>query len=231
MRDALASLALAEARLNNDQRVDVALDRLWLAEADRPLAQRTTYQLADQAYTEKNWARAAKVFQRLITGGSGEYQHAALSGLGYSLYESKQYAPAAQAFEKLVMTGTAARPLAADAAHMRALALRQAGDGNAAAEAYESALRQFARTGDDQNLSAEDQQVVAIAFQCAKGLARLRSDLQQRDAADTAYATAVAQLELLPAAQQQELDKLIHEWRYCTTTLRTTPNPTCCLTS
>lgn len=212
LRDALASLALAEARLNHDQSVDAALDRLWLAEADRPLAQRTTYQLADQAYSDKNWVRAAKLFQRLIDSGSGDYQHASLSGLGYSLYESKQYVPAAQAFEKLVKTGTAGPPLAADAAHMRALALRQSGDVAAAVEAYESALRQFARSGDDQNLSPEDQQVVGIAFQCAKGLARLQSELQQRDQGDKAYAAAITQLQLLPQEKQAELDKLIHEW-------------------
>ncbi|MFV0443561.1 MAG: tetratricopeptide repeat protein [Planctomycetaceae bacterium] len=212
LRDALASLALAESRLQHDAQVDTALQRLWLAEADRPLAQRTTYQLADQAYNAKDWSRASQLFQMLIDGGSGEFQTASLSGLGYSQYELQQYAEAAQTFDKLVATGIAGRPLAADAAHMRALAYRQAGDVAAAVEAYQSALRQFSRIADAKNLSAEDQQVVSVAFQCAKGLARLQAEQKQLAAANDAYSTAVDQLLLLPDAQQQEVDKLIHEW-------------------
>jgi TolA-binding protein len=189
--EALSSLALARARLDQAQQVDATLARLWQNKDDLTLAQRTTYQLAEQAYTQKNWKRAAELFQRLIDGGSGEYQTASLSGLGYSLYEAQQYEPAAAAFEKLVATGAAGRRLAADAAHMRALALRQAGQLDEAVEAYESALRQFARAKDAQELSDEEQQVVAVAFQCAKGLARVRKEQMQTDAADKAYATAV----------------------------------------
>lgn len=210
--EALAALALARARLDQAQQVDASVARLWQHEADRTLAQRTTYQLAEQAYNQKNWARAAQLFQRLIDGGSGEFQTAALSGLGYSLYESQQYEPAAKVFEKLSDTGVAGRRLAADAAHMRALSFRQAGQIDAAVEAYEAALRQFARAKDARELSAEEQQVVGVAFQCAKGLARVRKDQQQTAAADAAYATAVEQLQLLPKNQQQELDQLLHEW-------------------
>lgn len=210
--EALASLALAEARLDQAQQVDASLTRLWQNEQQRPLAQRTTYQLAEQAYNLKDWPRAAQLFQRLIDGGSGEFQTAALSGLGYSLYESRQYEPAAKVFQKLVETGVAGRRLAADAAHMRALSLRQAGQLPESAEAYESALRQFQREKKASDLSPEEQQVVLVAFQCAKGLARVRKELMQTEPADQAYAVAVEQLELLPKNQQQELDQLLHEW-------------------
>ncbi len=210
--EALATLALARSRLNQPAETEATIDRLWESDVDALIARRTTYQLAEQAYNAKDWPRAAHWFQRLLDGGAGEFQTASLSGLGYSLYESQQYEPAAKVFEKLVETGASGRRLAADAAQMRALALRQAGQPDAAVEAYESALRQFARAADAEELSEEELQVVAVAFQCAKGLARVRKELQQVEQADRAYAVAVEQLELLPREQQQELDQLIHEW-------------------
>jgi TolA-binding protein len=210
--EALSTLALARSRLDQAEQVDASLERLWQRDADRALAQRTTYQLAEQAYNLKNWTRAAQLFQRLIDGGSGEYQTASLSGLGYSLYESEKFEAAAKTFEKLADTGTAGRRLAADAAHMRALALRRAGQLEPAAEAYEAALRQFSRDKNARELSEEERQVAYVAFQCAKGLARVRKDQQQVNPADKAYAVAVEQLLLLPREQQGQLDQLIHEW-------------------
>ena len=210
--DALSTLAVSESRLQHEQQVDAALDQLWKNPDDRTRAQRTTYQLAEQAYAQKSWSRAAQLFQRLVDGGGGDLQTAALTGLGYSEHEAGRHAQAADAFGKLIDSAAGARPLASDAAHMRALSLRLAGQVEQAATAYAAAVRQFALPADAKNLTPEDLQVVGNVYQCARGLARLQRDLKQLDAADRAYETAFSQLQLLPSEQQSELDPLLHEW-------------------
>ncbi len=210
--EALATLALAQARLKHLEEVDAALDRLWQDSSAGELARRTTYQLAEQAYAQENWERAAVLFRRLAEGGAGELEPAALSGLGYALHKSGQYADAAETFARLKGAAGVSRELAADAAHMCGLSLRLAGRLQPAAEAYAAALRQFALPADAQTLSPEDQRVAALVVQCARGLAKVEAELQQTDAADRAYAQAVEQMQLLPATQRETLDQLLQEW-------------------
>lgn len=210
--EALASLALAEARLKHAQEVDAALDGLWRNELTRDLARRTTYQLAETAYTQESWDRAAALFQRLVEGGGGDLQTSALSGLGYARHKGGQYASAAEAFERLQSAPNVGRELAADAAQMRGLSLRLAGQLQPAADAYAAALRQFALPADARELSPEDVRVGWAVFQSARGLARLRAEQQQVAPADEAYAQAVEQLQRLPEERRKELDQLLQEW-------------------
>ncbi|MEZ6067103.1 MAG: tetratricopeptide repeat protein [Planctomycetaceae bacterium] len=210
--EAYANLALAAARLDEAEELAAALDKLWSDPAYRTLAQRVTYQLGDQSYQQREWTKAAEHFARLVQQGGGQYQTAALSGLGYARYQDEKFAEAAEAFGQLIASGTPERVLASDAAHLRALALKKAEQPQAAVDAYKAAIRQFGLAPTATNLTTEDQQVGWNVYQAAKGLARLERDQQQVDAADQAYQTAFDQLQLLPAERQAELDQLLQEW-------------------
>jgi TolA-binding protein len=210
--EGLANLALANARLDRATELQAVVDRLWADTANRATAERTTYEIADQAYSAMKWATAAQLFERLATDGSDEYRAAAQSGLGYARYQEGSFTAAADAFGKLLQAGTAERVLASDAAHMRALALRKDNQMEPAAEAYLAAIRQFALPPGTANLSPQDLQVTFNVYQSAKGLARLRRDQMQLDPADQAYQSAFDQLRLLPDDRQAELDQLLQEW-------------------
>lgn len=210
--EALATVALAQARLKQLEQADAALDRLWQDPSSRDLARRTTYQLAEQAYAQEHWSRAAALYRRLVEGGAGELEAAALSGWGYALHKAGQDAEAADVFARMSEAKGVRRELAADAAHMHALSLRLAGRLQPAAQAYAAALRQFALPAEAQNLSPEDERVATLVVQCARGLAKVSAELQQTDAADRAYAQAVEQVQRLPAKPRGELDQLLQEW-------------------
>ncbi len=209
--EALAQLALAQARLDHAEAVDKSLSELWLRDDDRPLAQRTTYQIAEAAYQAKQWDRAARLFKSLIDNGAGQFEIPAYSGRAYALLESGQHAEAAEAFAELSGRPALTRVQAVEAARMHAHALRQTGELDAAATAFNDVITHYRLPASVTDPEPEDLEVAATVAAAARSLARLERDRQQREPADSAYAVAIEQTEKLPAARQEDLDQLLYE--------------------
>src|SRR5690606_26955243 len=88
---ALATRAVAEARLGNWKNADADLKQLAADFPQSELRLPKTHQVAEIAYEARNYAEAADWFGSLAKRGPESPLHAAgLSGLGWSRFQQKQ---------------------------------------------------------------------------------------------------------------------------------------------
>lgn len=209
---AWSTIALAETQQNHMDEALAALDQVAQLDRTSLTLARVSYECAEAAYANQNWASAASLFQTTVDIDEATgYHAAALSGLGYSQHESGDHAAAAKTFATLVTAHAEDRPLASNAAHMQGLSLQMSGELAAAAEAYAAGREQFTLAGRESPTEA-DRMAGYNAYRCAKGAARAWRDLARVQESDAAYQLAYEELKRQPVDQQGELDKLINEW-------------------
>ena len=193
VEQALAAAALAEAHLKHKAPVETHLAALRERFAGRPTVVETTYQIAEIAYSEKDWDWSTGLFRFVLDAGEATPYHAAsLSGLAWCQFQRGDFKEAAATFARVVAEHSDDE-LAPEAAYKRGDALQQAGEFPDAAAAFSAALQQYAPSH--------------YAYLSGLQTARILRKQAKTAEADAAYA------ELLKAFPKPDnLDKVLDEW-------------------
>jgi TolA-binding protein len=102
--------------------------------------------------------------------------------------------------------------LESNAVFMRGLSLRLARNLEAAVRVFRDGAEKFRLPADVARPSDAQRELARNAARCGREAGRALAELGQVDEADEAYELAYAQFQVLPADQQSELDRLVHEW-------------------
>ena len=190
---AYATKTLAEANL---KQLDIAKQSLaqWKAALPTsPLIVPTSLQLAEVAYSQKQFDASLEWYATVVTAGpQSPHFVAALSGQSWSQFEKKQYKPAAEGFGKLVKESPQ-HALAAEAAFKWGESLQLDNQLDAAAKAFGEAFESYSpgRYGYLAGLEA----------------ARTLRGMKKVAEADAAYEKL-----LVKFPKPENLDKLLDEW-------------------
>ncbi len=204
---ALAGRALAYARMK--QKPAAKQDLITLKEKfpQSPLLPERAYQIAEQAYDQKDWSWAAELYDLIVKlGTKSAYYRQALSGLAWTEYQNQKFLEAATDFGRLAEAFPEDANQAAEAAYMQGRALEDGGDLKAASKTYQETFEKFAprepaKAGDEEKRPGQ------FAFLAGVQAARTRSALKQPEVADVAYEVVLAKF---PHAK--DMDKLLDEW-------------------
>ncbi|MBI5758137.1 MAG: tetratricopeptide repeat protein, partial [Planctomycetales bacterium] len=140
---ALAVQALAEAHAGNKPAALAALQQLKQSRPDSPELEKTTYELAEVAFSNEDYEWSAMLFTDLVASKpESKYQPLGLSGLGWSQYKRKKFPDAAASFGRLV-TEHPTHELAAEAGFQHGKSLQDAGQAVEATATYRAAFDRF----------------------------------------------------------------------------------------
>jgi TolA-binding protein len=204
---ALATRAIASAYLDEKNNSQADLTRLSRATPESPVAQQTTYKIAEIAYDLKDWEWSADLYGRLVARGPKSSNHAhALSGLAWCRFEQKKFLDAADHFGRLVEQHPGETVLAPEAAFKRAESLENADRLPEAAKAYGESFETFAPKKPAAS-GVEQKPPLQYAFLSGLNQARVLRSLKKVKEADAAYEQLLNRFPK-PAA----LDKRLDEW-------------------
>ncbi len=204
---ALATRALAQARLKHQTETTEDLIRLKEKFPESPLVPERTYQIAELAYEQENWAWAEELFEMVVKLGTKtpQYPHA-LSGLAWSEYQGRKYLEAATDFGRLAEEVASIPKEKAHADYMQGRALEDGGDLKAAAKVYQTTFETFAPK-EPAAAGDEETQPARFAFLAGIQAARTKAMLKEPEVADVAYEVVLAKFPKV-----KDLDKLLDEW-------------------
>ena len=185
--------ALAEANLKQLDLAKQSLTQWKAALPNSPLIVPTSLQLAEVAYSQKQFDASLEWYAAVVAAGpQSPHFAAALSGQSWSQFEKKQYKPAAEGFGRLVKEFPQ-HTLAAEAAFKWGESLQFDNQSEAAAKAFGEAFESYSpgRYGYLAGLEAA---------RTLRGLKKIRE-------ADAAYEKL-----LVKFPKPENLDKLLDEW-------------------
>lgn len=185
--------ALAEANLKQLDIAKQSMAQLKTALPNSPLIVPTSLQLAEVAYSQKQFDASLEWYAAVVAAGpQSPHFVAALSGQSWSQFEKKQYKPAAEGFGKLVKEFPQ-HALAAEAAFKWGESLQLDNQLDAAGKAFGEAFESYSpgRYGYLAGLEA----------------ARTLRGLKKVAEADAAYEKL-----LVKFPKPENLDKLLDEW-------------------
>ena len=195
---ALSVRALAEGHRGNAEAVQRDLQAMAKQFPESLQTARLTLQIAEMAYSEKKWEWASKLFTMLLKTEPTDINPAAvLSGLAWSLYHNKNHRQAAEYCAQLV-SNYPADVLAPQAAYLRGIALRDAGDLDSALPAFQETTKAYTGTWE--------------GYEAARESARTLKQLGRIPEADAAYKNAYDELRKQPPEKQDKLDAFLDEW-------------------
>ncbi len=167
------------------------------------------FQLADAAYSKKEWAQAEQLYQSLLEiAPSPQWKIKGLSAIGWTQFEAKQFDASAETFRKLKEQFPDSKQAAADAGYMRGMAKLKANQ-------FEEAAKIFLETAETFRSQPEDKQgneIHLIAYRSAREAARAFRRLNKVKESDKGYKIAYEELRKQPDPKKQHLDKLLDEW-------------------
>ncbi|MGE3314725.1 MAG: tetratricopeptide repeat protein, partial [Planctomycetaceae bacterium] len=203
---ALATRAIAHARLGQDGQTESDLRSLMIEHAGSPLIGPTAQELAELAYARKDWAGASKLFAVMIGQDPKTKLHAAgLSGRAWSYYQQKNFAEAAADFSKLI----ADHPedsLAPEANYMQGECLKDSGQAEEAVRVLTLAFNKYA-PAEPSNAKLNDKEPAKFAYLAGLSAARILRTQKKNAEADAAYEKVTSRF---PKADQ--LDQVLNEW-------------------
>lgn len=166
------------------------------------------FQVAEIAYSKKEWQWAETTYAALARLGEASGLHPeALSGVGWCQFERKAYELAAKSFE-MVVSEHADDDLSPEAAYMIGLSIESAGQAKQAAAAYGDAFARFApKTA--AAAGTETQEPFKHAFDAGHRAAELLNELGEVDAADQAFTALLASFP-----KPKNLDAILDNWAY-----------------
>lgn len=190
---ALVTKALSHANLKQFDPAKQAIAQLRTVVPNSPLIVRTTLQLAEIAYSQKEFSTSVEWYQAVVAAGS-ESPHfvPALSGLAWSQAELKQYKASAEGFGRLVKEFPQ-HALAPEAAFKRAESLQLDNQLAEAAKAFAEGFESYSpgRYG------------YLAGLEAARTLRRMN----KIEEADASYEKLLAKFP-----KPENLDKLLDEW-------------------
>lgn len=190
---ALAQLAIGSARTGQWPAATKAIERLAAEHDTSPQLPRALQIVADTAYEAEQWNEAIRCFTALsMTGADSPWHPAALSGLGWSLFQKGDYGPAEQRFREL-LDRHPQHELAPIAAFKVGECLQKADRLADAAKAFDTAFTKY--------------KPARQSFLAGLQAARMRVKNMQIDEADRTYA---AISEAYPDLPEHPL--LLNEW-------------------
>lgn len=190
---ALAVQALAEAHAGNKSATQSALKQLKQARPESPELEKTTYELAEVAFSNEDFDWSVTLFSDLTASKpESKYRPLGLSGLGWSQYKRKKFADAAASFGRLVAEHPT-HELAAEGAFQHGKSLQDAGQAVEAAATYRAAFDRFG--------NSEFAQLAGLEA------ARLLGKQMKLPDADAIYDQLVKRFP-----QSKDLDRLLNEW-------------------
>ena len=204
---ALASRALAYARLK--QKTEATQDLITLKEKfpQSPLLPERSYQMAEWAYDQKDWEWAAELFGMIVKlGPESSHYRPALSGLAWTEYQTRDYLEAAVDFGRLAEEFPEDPNQGAEAAYMQARSLEDGGDIKAASKSYQETFEKYA-PAEPAQAGDEEKRPGKFAFLAGVQAARTRAELKQPEVADVAYEAVLAKFP-----EAKDMDKLLDEW-------------------
>jgi tetratricopeptide (TPR) repeat protein len=210
---ALAGMSTAIIRLKEWNRLQPVLAELNQLDTADTQFSRCAMAAGDAAFEAHAWDAADAAFRQILNRQPPSSRTlAAQSGLAHTLYEKKEYRESADFFAKAMAAPSTDPVLQSYAAYMHAFALQQAGEKQAALEAFQKAAGKLTQVGLKSSSAGPDPDIGQNAYRCEKAGARLARELDQRSEADKMYESAYHELKLLPEKDRGELDRLINEW-------------------
>ncbi len=203
---ALAALALSAAQNGDSPAALAALDRLVERHRANPATPATLLQIAELAEQKNDWPAAAKIYTTLIDVSEGtDNQAFAIRGLAWSQFKQNEYKPAAEQFGRVVRQFPQHK-LVSECAYYQAESLREAGELEQAAAAFDEVFQKYAP---EATAAPGSEQLAPLIYSYRAGLQRARTlrTLGQVSQADQAYEAVVRKFP-----QPKFLDSLIHEW-------------------
>jgi TolA-binding protein len=190
---AYSSLAMSGALGEDWAAADAALNRLITEHSESPLVSQTLLAVAQSAEDSEHWILAIKLYEAMIAPGKDSPYHAnGLYGLAWCRHQNGEFAKAEQHCRDFGVEYPK-HVLAPDAAFLLGESLRDAGDLEAAAAAFDESFRKH--------------RPARQAFLSGVEAARAQFKLKKSAEGDKAYAAVTAAYPDVP-----EHDKLFHEW-------------------
>jgi TolA-binding protein len=189
-------------------KMDADADAMLKDFAKEPLAAQTIHRIAEAAYNRKKWDWSTPLFTKLAALGKDSRHHAAaLSGLGWSLFQQKEYRKAADTFATL-QKDHPGHALIPQAGYKEAECKEKLDKLDAAAEKYLAVFNQFApkdpaRPGDEK-LNGKHYYTYHAGLNAARVLGKQKGKTKDADAAYERLFT------LFPKPEQ--LDLRLDEW-------------------
>ena len=190
---ALVAKALAEANLKQFDAAKQSLAQLRAALPNSPLIVRTALQLAEIAYSHKDFTASLDWYSAVVAvGPQSPHFVAALSGQAWSQFETKQYKPASAGFAQL-LKDFPQDALAPEAAFKLGESLQLDNQLAPAAKAFGEAFESYSPG--------------RYGFLAGLEAARTLRRLNKIEDADAAYAKVFVKFP-----KPENLDKLLEEW-------------------
>lgn len=190
---AFVTKALAEANQKQFAAAKQSIEQLRTVLPNSPWIVRTTLQLAELAYSQKDFDAALNWYAVGVAAGpQSPHFVPALSGQSWSQFEKKQYKPAAEGFARIVKEFPQ-NTLAPEAAFKAAESLRLDNQLEPAVTAFSAAFESY----------SPGQFGYLAGLEAARTLRRLN----KVEEADAAYAKL-----LVKFPKPENLDKLLEEW-------------------
>ncbi|MFM9963340.1 MAG: tetratricopeptide repeat protein [Planctomycetaceae bacterium] len=190
---ALVTKAVAEANLKQLDAAKQSIGQLRTALPNSPLLVRTTLQLAEIAYAQKEFNASLDWYTAAVAAGpQSPHFVPALSGLAWSQFEKKQYKPAATAFAQL-LKDFPQHALAPEAAFKLGESLQLDNQLEPAAKAFAEAFESYSPG--------------RYGFLAGLEAARTLRRLDKVEDADAAYSKLFVKFP-----KPENLDKLLEEW-------------------
>jgi len=205
---ALATRAEAYFELGDKTKTEADVDALIKDFPKEPLAAQTMHRIAEAAYNRKKWDWSVALFTKLAAlGKESRYHAAALSGLGWSLFEQKDYRKAADTFAAL-QKDHPTDALVPQAGYKEAECEEKLDKLAAAAEKYLAVFNKFApkdpaKPGDEKR-NGKHYYTYHAGLNAARVLAKQKEKTKE---ADAAYEKL---FKLFPKPEQ--LDLRLDEW-------------------